>query len=183
MDTKNILVGLFDDDHVFLDAIKAIRSEGVRIDDAFMPFPVHGFEEALGMKESKLHVGGFWVGLCGCLFALGFILWANTVSWPNNWGGKPTNGVLAFVPIIFEVTVLTSSIAMFLAFILRNKTWPGKKPAIVDERLTDHMFALTFDLDKLDGKDVTEIKSMLTANGAVEIKESESEKSRLLEIR
>lgn len=188
METKKVLVGLFDDDHTFLHAIKEIRSEGVRIDDVIMPFPVHGFEEALGMKESKLHVGGFWVGLAGCIFILSFIFTltnpvAGNFSWPINWGGKPSFSILAWVPITFEVTVLSASIGMFLAFVIRNTLYPGKKPLIIDERLTSHMFAILFDPKKLDEANIDQVKDLLNANGAVEIREAETEKSRLLNIR
>lgn len=183
MDTKKVLVGMFDDDAVFLKAIKAIRSEGIRIDDAFMPFPVHGFEEALGMKESKLHVGGFWMGLFGCLFALSFIFYVTNISWPINWGGKPSNSILAWIPITFEVTVLSAAVSMFFAFIIRNTLFPGKKPIVIDERLTDHMFAITFDMAKMDDSDVNEVKGLLEKNGAVELKEAETEASKLLALR
>lgn len=188
METKKVLVGLFDDDHEFLHAIKVLRSEGVRIDDTFMPFPVHGFEEALGMKESRLHIGGFWVGLFGCLFILSFItLLTNNIlpgfSWPNNWGGKPDFSILAWIPITFEVTVLSSSIAMFLAFIIRNTMYPGKKPIVIDNRLTSHLFAITFDPDRLGDSNYEEVKNILKQNGVIEINEAVTEKSRLLNIR
>jgi len=183
MKTKNVLLAMFDDDHHFLHAIKALRSEGIRIDDAYMPFPVHGFEEALGMKESKLHVGGFWIGLCGCLFALGFIYYVTNISWPTNWGGKPDFSILAWVPITFEVTVLSAAVSMFFAFIMRNAMYPGKKPVIMDERLTDDLFAITFDLAKLDGKDLEDIKQVLNNNHVVEIRESVTEDTELLALR
>lgn len=188
MDTKNILVGLFDDDAVFLKAIKEIRSEGVRIDDAFMPFPVHGFEEALGMKETKLHVGGFWMGLTGLtLFTIFIFTTTNPqipgFSWPNNWGGKPDLSILAWVPILFEVTVLSAAVSMFFAFIIRNTLYPGKKPIVFDERLTDHMFAITFDMSNMDESKMSEVKDMLKTHGSVEIKEAITEKNRLLNIR
>jgi len=183
MDTKKVLVGLFDDDAVFLKAIKSIRSEGIRIDDAFMPFPVHGFEEALGMKDSKLHVGGFWMGLSGCLFALSFITWVTNKSWPINWGGKPDFSILAWIPITFEVTVLSAAVSMFFAFIIRNTLYPGKEPLIIDERLTDHMFALTFDLSKMDESDENEVRGLLEQHGAVEFKEAETESNKLLALR
>ncbi len=179
---------MYDDDAVFLKAIKNIRSEGVRIDDAFMPFPVHGFEEALGMKPSRLHVGGFWMGLFGLCFALGFITLISTQSiqgwsWPNNWGGKPDFSPLSWVPITFEVTVLFAAVSMFFAFIIRNTLFPGKKPIVFDNRLTDHMFAITFDMSKLNENELSAIKNLLTEFGAVEIKEAITEKNRLLDIR
>lgn len=188
METKNILVGMFDDDAVFLKAIKNIRSEGLRIDDAFMPFPVHGFEEALGMKESKLHIGGFWMGLCGCIFMIGFITFVSNYvidgwSWPNNWGGKPNFSPLAWIPITFEFTVLSAAVSMFFAFVIRNTLFPGKIPIVFDERLTDHMFAITFDVSKLDDSELSQARELLTTHGAVEIKEAITEKNRLLNIR
>lgn len=188
METKKVLVGLFDDDHEFLHAIKVLRSEGVRIDDAIMPFPVHGFEEALGMKESRLHVGGFWMGLLGCVFIVSFITLISVdiipgFSWPNNWGGKPNFSLLSWIPITFEVTVLSASVSMFIAFVIRNTLFPGKKPIVIDERLTSHLFAITFDPARTGDASYDEVKELLTANGAIEIKEAVTEKSRLLNIR
>lgn len=188
METKKVLVGMFDDDYVFLKAIKNIRSEGVIIDDIIMPFPVHGFEEALGMKESKLHVGGFWVGLTGCLFALTFItlISVNIIpgwSWAGNWGGKPFFSVPSWIPITFEVTVLSAAVSMFFAFIIRNTLFPGKKPLVIDERLSCHMFAILFDPKHLGDASEEQVKNLLLAQGALEIKVAETEKSRLLNIR
>ncbi len=188
MQTKNILVGMFDDDAVFLKAIKSLRSEGMVIDDAFMPFPVHGFEEALGMKDSKLHVGGFWAGFTGFVFFFFFILFTTNAvipgfSWPNNWGGKPDFSLMAWVPILFEVTVLSAAVSMFFAFIIRNTLFPGKKPIVFDERLTDDHFAITFDTSKLDQEALAKAKELLQSTGAIEIKEAITEKNRLLNIR
>lgn len=188
MESKKVLVGLFDDDAVFLKAIKSIRAEGVTIDDAIMPFPVHGFEEALDMKESKLHVGGFWIGLTGCLFILSFIGSISLGlfdgwSWPNNWGGKPYLSPLAWIPITFEVTVLSAAVSMFFAFIIRNTLFPGKEPIIIDERLTSHMFAILFDPEHLGEASQEEVEQLLTSHGAVEITVAETEKNRLLNIR
>ena len=55
--------------------------------------------------------------------------------------------MLAYVPITFEHTVLFSAIGMTVSFYYLCKLWPGKKPKIIDERTTDHLFALTFELD------------------------------------
>ncbi len=45
---------VFDDPEVCLSAVRTLRAEGYRIDDVHSPFPVHGIEEALGWRETRL---------------------------------------------------------------------------------------------------------------------------------
>ena len=93
---KDLLVGIFDDEEILLDAIHDIRDKEVKIDDVFTPFPVHGLDEALGYKESKLHIGGFIFGLAGLTLAIGGISWIVTQNWSINIGGKPPWALPAF---------------------------------------------------------------------------------------
>ena len=85
------IVGLFDDEEVLVKAIKQTRQKGLKIYDVLTPFPIHGIEPLLGYKDSRLHSVGFWVGLCGCLFAFSFMTWVFTSSYPINYGGKQAN--------------------------------------------------------------------------------------------
>lgn len=59
---KRYLLGLFDDDEVLLKAVDKIRAHDIKIHDVVTPFAVHGLDEKLGLRESKLHVGGFSSG-------------------------------------------------------------------------------------------------------------------------
>jgi hypothetical protein len=173
MSNNKYIVGLFDDEVTLLHAIKKIRQKGLKIDDVLTPFPVHGIDDVLGLKDSRLHTVGFLVGSCGLLFAISFMIWVNTVSYPLDFGGKPYLSIPSFIPITFEFTVLTASVSMVIAFLARNGLYPGKQPRIFDERITDDLFAITFSVDNASAADLEKINSVLTETGVVEIKKKD----------
>lgn len=59
MATKKIIYGLYEDETVLIKAVKTVRSEGMKIDDCYTPFPVHGLDDAMGLRHTKLHSAGF----------------------------------------------------------------------------------------------------------------------------
>src|SRR5690606_40690596 len=62
---------------------------GYKMHDVYTPFPVHGLDHAMGMKETDLHIAGFIYGIAGTATALGFMGWIFAGDWPINFGGKP----------------------------------------------------------------------------------------------
>lgn len=170
---KKYLIGLFNDEVILLDALKKFKQKGIKIDNVLTPFPIHGIEEVLEMKDSRLHTVGFLVGSCGLLFAISFMIWVNTVNYPLNFGGKPYLSIPSFIPITFEFTVLSASVSMVIAFLARNGLFPGKKPRIFDERITDDHFAITFAIDDVVENDVEIISNLLLESGVVDIKKKD----------
>ena len=67
---KNFVVGIFDDEDVLLHAVEHIREKGVKIQEVFSPFPVHGLDDALGYKRSRLPIAAFLFGITGTALAL-----------------------------------------------------------------------------------------------------------------
>lgn len=162
------IVGLFDDDEVLLKAVKEVRKAGVKIHDVLTPYPIHGLDGALGLKDSRLHTVGFLAGAAGAIGTLSFIIWTTAVDYPHNIGGKPFIALPAYVPITFEMTVLSASVVMVIAFFARCGLSLVKKPRIFDERTTDDKFAIIFSANEADENTV---KSLLKQNGAIEINE------------
>ena len=169
---KKYLLGLFDDDEVLLDAVDKIRSQNIKIHDVLTPFAVHGLDEKLGLRESKLHIGGFYVGLTGLTIAFSFMTWVFTADWPIVFGGKPHFSFPAFIPIMFEFTVLTSSIGMTVAFLVLCHMYPGRIREPLDPRTTSHLFGMVFKItDKTTQEEKDNISRLLREAGAVEVKE------------
>lgn len=168
------IVGLYDDEVTLLKAVKEIREKGIKITESLTPFPVHGLDEALGMKDSRLHTVGFVAGLTGTITALSFMTWVSISDYPTIFGGKPYFSFPAFIPITFEITVLFSAVAMVIAFFVRCGLSVFKTPKIYDERTTDYLFALTFEVKEDTTKEELErINKALTDTGVVEIKEKD----------
>ncbi|GIV33560.1 MAG: membrane protein [Chitinophagales bacterium] len=162
------IIGLFDDDEKLLHAAREIRKAGVKIMDVFTPFPVHGLDAAIGLKESRLHTVGFIAGACGAIFALSFIIWTNTVNYPINFGGKPYLSLPSYIPITFEVTVLSAAVTMVIAFFVRCGLSLVKEPRIFDPRTTDDKFAMVFAAEENDAE---RVKMLLKQLGAEEVNE------------
>ena len=167
---KTYLVGMFDDDSVLLKAVENVRGEGHKITDVFTPFPVHGLEHVMGLRPTRIHTAGFLFGATGLLTALSFITWVTNVNYPTIFGGKPFFSLPAWIPITFELTVLFSCVGMVVSFYYLCGMYPGFQPKIIDKRTTDHMFAMTFELDghREEGFE-NSVTSLLEQNGAVEV--------------
>ncbi len=171
MASNKFIVGLWDHEEVYLHAVEHIRHEGIEIYDSLTPFPVHGLDEALGLKETRLHSAGFLFGATGTTLALTFMSWVMTTNYPLDFGGKPYWPLPSFIPITFEMTVLFSAWGMTLTYLVRNKLWPGRVPRIFDTRTTDDRLALIFDAEKLSESQISNIKAMCKSQGAIDVKD------------
>ena len=173
--SKKFLIGVFDDDDILLNAIRNVRSKGVKITDVLTPFPVHGMEDAMGAPPSRIPTAGFIIGMTGAITAFCFMTWAFTSSWPINVGGKPFFAGWSFIPITFEAMVLSSSIGMVLVFLFSSNILPGITNRIYHDRITNDKFVMVFDLDKKNNEQVQFISNLLKENGASEINHKEFE--------
>ena len=174
---KYYMLGLFDDEEVLLNAVDKVNARGLKIHDCVTPFAVHGLDQKLGLRESKLHIGGFWVGATACFTAIGFMGWVFVANWPLVFGGKPHFSFPAFIPITFEFTVLNASLWMTLGFLVLNHLWPGRFRESLDPRTTSHLFGMVFRINEHTSQDEkNHIASVLTEAGAIEVKERQMEK-------
>ena len=126
---KYFSVGIFDDDDVVLDAVKKIRSAGVKIFEVYSPFAIHGMEDALGYKRSRLPRAAFMFGLTGTTLALTMMFWMLGYDWPMIIGGKNFAALPPFIPVTFELTVLLAAHGMVLTFFIVADLKPFKKPS------------------------------------------------------
>lgn len=166
MAIKKFAVAAYDDEEVLFPAVKSVRNSGYKMHDVYTPFPVHGLDGALGLKDTDLHVAGFIYGLCGTSTALGFMSWIFTSDWPINFGGKPHFSLPAMVPIIFELTVLFAAVGMVLTFCYLNQIMPGVKKHVFHPRQSDDLFLIVIELN--DHVSEQEVIDYLKTTGAVE---------------
>ncbi|MFY0686137.1 MAG: DUF3341 domain-containing protein [Cyclobacteriaceae bacterium] len=168
MANTNFLVGVYEDEDVLLDAIRNVRSGGVQIHEVFSPFPVHGIEDALGYKGSRLSIVAFLFGALGTTLALTMQIGMMGVDWPMIIGGKDFIPFPAFIPVTFELTVLLSAFGMVGTFLVISDLKPWSKPRIFDIRITDDKHVIAVDLDK-NNASPEEISKLLKDNGASEV--------------
>lgn len=105
------VVAEFADDASVLAAANKAREAGYTVMEAYSPLPVHGMEEAIGRKRSKLPWIVFLGGVAGCVGGFMMQVWMAHIDYPWNVGGRPTLSWPAFIPVTFELTILFSAFA------------------------------------------------------------------------
>ena len=144
----------FHDPASLLHAAEKVRDAGYRWWDCHTPFPVHGLDKAMGIQRTILPLLVFGAGLTGT--TVGFILQAFTNAtslsvWALVWvtgypfliSGKPFLSLPAFIPVMFELTILlaaTSCVGLML--LLNGLPWLSH-PLLANKRFlraTDDRF-------------------------------------------
>jgi hypothetical protein len=168
---KRGMAGIWDDEHQLVEAARKARQSGFTKFEAVSPFPLHGIDEAMGLPFSWIP----WVTLIFCLagfaFGIWFTWWTSAVDWPLIIGGKPMWSLAAFIPIIFECTILFGALASVGALLFICGL-PQVEPPIIDPSLTSHRFALFFPEDDT-GYVAANMEKMLKDLGAAEVKRTE----------
>lgn len=162
------IAGIFLKEQTVVNAAQKVREAGFTKFDAISPYPIHGMEEACGIKRSTIPYVAFAAGCVGLLAGLGLVYYTSVIDWPINVGGKPMFSLPAFVPILFELTVLfaaLSSVATLFVFC----GMPKVDPPVIDKDLTCHKFAIFIPENDI-GYNADRVEKLLKDLGADEIK-------------
>jgi hypothetical protein len=114
------VVAEFETPERLIEAIGTMRGMGYRKLDAFTSFPVHGIDEALGIRSSKLGWIVLFAGLFGAASALLMQWWTGAVDYPLVIGGKPFFAVEFSIPVTFELTVLFAAFGAVIGMLAFN---------------------------------------------------------------
>ncbi len=125
------LLAEFENPAQLMAAAEKVRDAGYRYWDCHTPFPVHGLDQAMGIKRTWLPVCVFFAGATGCMAGFGLQLFTNSFGltiWAMVWvtgypfliSGKPLLSIPAFIPVIFELTILFSALATVGLMLLFN---------------------------------------------------------------
>ncbi|MBM4170384.1 MAG: DUF3341 domain-containing protein [Ignavibacteria bacterium] len=109
--------GIFNSPDEIIHAAEKAVEKGYKKYDVHTPYPLHGMNSVMNLPPSKLGYIALIVGLSGALAALLTMFWISAIDYPIVIGGKPLFSFPAYVPIMFEVTVLSASIATVLAML------------------------------------------------------------------
>lgn len=172
-DSKKFVLGVFDDEDVLLKAVGKVRGAGVKIHEVYSPFPVHGLDEELGYKRSRLPIAAFMFGALGTTLALVMQIWMLGVDWPMIIGGKNHVALPDFVPVTFELTVLLASFGMVGTFLVSSDLKPWKDPKLMDIRITDDKHIMAIDLGSNKAMEAKSINSLLKDSGAIEVNDKD----------
>tara|TARA_B110000438_G_scaffold245874_1_gene247134 strand:- start:41 stop:574 length:534 start_codon:yes stop_codon:yes gene_type:complete len=96
-----------------INAVKLVREKGYKRYDTFTPFPIHGMDQAMGLKDSFMGWIVFLGGMIGAVGGFSLQTWVSVKAYPLVISGKPFFSYPAFIPVTFECMVL---IAAFFSF-------------------------------------------------------------------
>jgi hypothetical protein len=109
------LLAEFETAEGLIEATRTVRGAGYTRVEAFAPYPLPEAAEALGCRRSGVAflvlAGGIVGGAAGYLMQW----WISTQAYRLNIGGRPPHSWPMFVPVTFELTVLTAALAAFLS--------------------------------------------------------------------
>ena len=121
MDKKNFgILAEFDSATELVDAANKVREAGYTKTDAFSPFPLHETDEALGIKRSALPFLVFGGGIVGLLSGLALQYFVHVVDYPINVGGRPFFSLPAFIPPMYELTILLAAFTAVFGMLFLN---------------------------------------------------------------
>lgn len=152
-------------------AAEQVRDAGFKKWDVFAPFPIHGIDEAMGMKRTRLPLIVAGGAIAGVTLALLMQYWMSAVDYPLIVQGKPYGAWEPFVPITFELGVLFSAFAALIGMLALNGLPRWNHPLLKNERFlrtSDDAFAIVIEAgdSKFQGADTV---AMLEGLGATHV--------------
>jgi hypothetical protein len=157
-----------------LHAAEQIREAGFTKWDCFTPFPVHGLDNAMGIRKTILPWIVLTMGLTGLTIAIALQWYVNSPhtqaaglyvlsGYPLTISGKPYWSLPANVPVMFELTVLFSALTTFygLWFLIKLPRFHHPVFSVARfRRVTDDKFFLL--VEAADGKfDAADSRALL----------------------
>lgn len=164
MALKKFAVGVFEEEGNLFNAVRKVRKSGYKLHEVYTPFPLHGLDREMGLRDTSIHTAGFIYGITGTSLALAFMAWVFTKDWPLNIGGKPHFALPAWIPIMFEFTVLMSAVGMVLTFCYVCQLAPFVRKHHFHLRSTDDKFVVVLDISSGNESDATAFLSGLGAS-------------------
>ncbi|MCA3004990.1 MAG: DUF3341 domain-containing protein [Planctomycetaceae bacterium] len=152
-------------------AAEKVRDAGFSDWDVYSPFPVHGIDEAMGIKRTRLPLLVAVVGLSGAVLGFGFQYWVATQGYATVVQGKPFGSWQTFVPVAFEIGVLFTAFATLLGMLIFNRLPRWHHPLMCNERflkVSDDRFVIA--IEATDPKfDPQAVRTLLQKAGATSV--------------
>ncbi len=171
MSNTKYILGHFEDPDDLMHGIDKLHENNVSVYDVYTPMPIHGIEDKLGIKRSRLPKAAFLFGIIGTITAFSMLYFMLVMDWPMNIGGKPAFAFPDFIPVMFELTVLFCAFGMVGTFFFSTHLFPGRAPRVMDLRATNDRFVIA--IDAKDNPYPDKINDILKDAGAVEILHNE----------
>jgi hypothetical protein len=117
-----------------LHAAEKVRDAGFRKWDVFTPFPVHGMDKAMGLKNSKVGWFAFLGGVSGYASGMLMIWFMNALDYPIVVGGKPMFSPHSAFPPSYELTILLGAFGSLFGMLFLNRLPRLHHPLLKNKR-------------------------------------------------
>jgi hypothetical protein len=114
------LLAEFDNPTDLVAAARNAHAAGYRKMDAYTPFPIEELNDALGLGETWMAPLVLVGGLLGAVLGYSLQYYISVFDYPLNIGGRPLHSWPAFVPVTFELTILTAGLFAVLGMLALN---------------------------------------------------------------
>lgn len=165
------LLAEFADPGAITHAAEKVRDAGYSKWDVFSPFPVHGMEEAMGLKRPLLPLVVGCVGLTGAVVGFLFQYWVRVYGYNVVHQGKPAEAWQLLIPVSFEIGVLFTAFTCILGMLAFNGLPRFHHPLLGNKRflkVSDDRFVIV--IEAKDPKfDPARTRELLTAAGATAV--------------
>jgi hypothetical protein len=115
------LLAEFETPAAIMHAAQVIRDAGYKRWDVHTPFPIHGLDGAMGLRNSRVGWYTFIGGATGFTLGMLMIWWCGKVDYPIPVGGKPLFSPIPAVPIAYELTILLGSFGTLFGMFVLNR--------------------------------------------------------------
>ena len=161
----------FDSAAAILHAAEKVRDAGYSRWDVFTPFPIHGMDKLMGLKNSLVGWVSLFMGAGAFLSVVGLIWFANAFDYPLIVGGKPMFSVpMTFVPS-YIMMILGAAVGALIGMFAFNELPRFHHPLFGSKRFAlvarDKFFLLVGSTDPKFSE--TETRKLLEAIGGAHI--------------
>ena len=154
-----------------LHAAEKVREAGFRRWDVFTPFPIHGMDRAMGMKNSNVGWFSFLGGVTGYTTGMVMIWWMNAFDYRILVGGKPMFSPYGAFPPSYELTILFGAFGALFGMLFLNRLPRLHHPLLKHKRfgqVTHDKFYVVIETDDPNYSE-TETRKLLEATGSKHI--------------
>ena len=116
------LLAEFRSAQALVDAAEKAHGAGFRAMDAYSPYPIEHLSEVVSdHRASRVPLICLAGGVIGALAGWALAYWTSVIDYPVNVGGRPMNSWPAFIPVIFECTILFAAFSAGIGMLTLNK--------------------------------------------------------------
>ncbi len=170
-EATQIMLAEYANTGALMHAAEALRDAGYKDYDCHSPFPIHGMDQAMGLKRSPLGYIVFTAAVCGLIGIMSLMWWTSTTAYPLIISGKPLFSFQAFVPPAFAITILSAALTAVIGMLVLNRLPQLFHPLFYSERfsrVTDGGFYVS--VESTDPKfDTAHTRQLLESLGGTHI--------------